>query len=241
MKENTSLSGQMPLPVRLDDSATLDNFFLSAASENRSVIEGLQLKTGERNAYLWGDAGAGVTHLIQGLCHQEASVGKNAIYLPLSELSEQDPQQLLPGLESLDFVALDEIESVLGNADWEEQLFHLFNKIHAGTGRMIFGAHCPPTHLQLGLADLGSRFGSLLIFRVQKLTDEELVKALIFRAKRRGMDLSGQVAEFLATRFSRSLKDQFNYLDQLDRASLAEQRKLTIPFVKSVLEAQKND
>ena len=59
--------------------------------------------------------------------------------------------------------------------------------------------------------------------------------ALQLRAKGRGMEMSDEVAKFILSRAPRDTNDLFHLLDHLDDASLQQQRKLTIPFVKDVL------
>lgn len=230
-------SGQLSLPVRLDDSATLENYYVTSNSPNESVLQ--SLKTADaQSLYLWGSEGAGVTHLLQGLCHQADKLNQTSIYIPLSDVSEEFPALVLEGLENMDQVCLDELDSVVDSKDWSEQLFHLFNKAMSSRCRLAFGATMSPMHLNSPLADLQSRLSSLLVHRVDRLSDEEMNQALIFRARRRGMDMPESVAEYLVTRFSRKLSDQFSALDALDAASLIEKRKLTIPFVKSTLKGQ---
>lgn len=228
-------SGQLTLPVQLDDSATLENFYVPEGSANEATLEAIDARESQ-SLYIWGGEGAGITHLLQGLCHQADQYALASIYIPLNELAADSPEQVLAGLESLDLVCLDELESVVTDEQWAEQLFHFYNRAALAGSKIAFGARSSPTHLQTPLADLHSRLCSLLIHRVDKLSDDEIVQALVFRALRRGLDMSESVAEYLVTRFSRKLSDQFKALDVLDHASLAEQRKLTVPFVKSILE-----
>jgi DnaA family protein len=61
---------------------------------------------------------------------------------------------------------------------------------------------------------------------------------LRLRASRRGLDLSDEAAVYLLHRVPRDLHSLFGVLDQLDDASLAAQRRLTIPFLREVLDAR---
>ena len=47
--------------------------------------------------------------------------------------------------------------------------------------------------------------------------------------------MSAEVAFYIVTRAPRSLEHLLELLDTLDKASLAEQRALSIPFVKQAL------
>ena len=69
-----------------------------------------------------------------------------------------------------------------------------------------------------------------------QLKDADKQAALQLRAKVRGLELSDDVAQFLILRLSRDTHVLFSKLGELDAASLAEQRKLTIPFVKKALD-----
>jgi DnaA family protein len=60
--------------------------------------------------------------------------------------------------------------------------------------------------------------------------------SLACRARGRGLELPDETAQFLLRRFPRDLPTLFALFDTLDTASLIEQRRLTIPFVKSVLD-----
>jgi DnaA family protein len=61
------------------------------------------------------------------------------------------------------------------------------------------------------------------------------MKALQLRAQQRGLALSNEVTHYLLTHVSRSMSDLVVLLDKLDYESLAEQRKLTIPFIKKYM------
>ncbi len=70
---------------------------------------------------------------------------------------------------------------------------------------------------------------------IKQLSDSDKVLALQFRANQRGMQLSVEVAKFLINRQARDMASLISSLDKLDKASIREQRKITIPFIKEVL------
>ena len=67
------------------------------------------------------------------------------------------------------------------------------------------------------------------------MSDDDKAQALVKRTKMRGLELSDECARFLLTRLSRDMRTLLDVLDKLDHASMAAQRKLTIPFIKSTL------
>ena len=81
-----------------------------------------------------------------------------------------------------------------------------------------------------------SRLGWGLTYVLRPLDEPGVLEALACRARARGLELPGETAQFLLRRFPRDLPTLCSLLDTLDTASLVEQRRLTVPFVKSVLE-----
>jgi DnaA family protein len=62
------------------------------------------------------------------------------------------------------------------------------------------------------------------------------MELLMCSAEQRGLKLSPEIALFLLHRLPRDIHSLVRLVEQLDYASLAAQRKLTIPFVRQVLQ-----
>ena len=155
--------------------------------------------------------------------------------MPLDELAEYSPA-VLDSMEQLPLVALDNIQAVTGNPEWEEALFHLFNRIRDRQGHLLIAADNSPKSIGVNLPDLVSRLTWGMTYQVEPLEDEDKVQALLLRAKRRGLNMGDDVARFILTRGPRDMQGLFDLLDKLDQASLSAQRKLTIPFIKAELD-----
>ncbi len=219
--------------IRLQDNATFENFY---AKQNQQVFAFLHdlFLSDENYTYLWGNTGAGCSHLLQASCHNAHDLNKQAMYLPLKEFIHLTPD-VFENLEIMDLVAIDDIQCVAGKANWEEALFHLFNRLRANKCYLIIGANTPPNSLNILLPDLLSRLTWGITFKLNGLIDDDKVAALCMRATHRGMHMPEEVANYLLRHYSRTTSHLFTALDKLDLASLAQQRKLTIPFVKQVL------
>ncbi len=130
----------------------------------------------------------------------------------------------------------DDLQVVIGKREWEEALFVLYKPRPSRKATLLIGANAPPLQLNYLLPDLKSRLSSGLIFQIQELSDEEKISALRLRAQLRGLELSEEVGEYLLLRRApRELPKLIALLEELDRASLIAQRKLTVPFVKEKL------
>ena len=217
---------QLPLAVRLNDSATFDNFF---ATGNETAVHDLKATT-HQFIYLWGVSGTGKTHLLQAACH---AVGSGSAYLPLGE--EGIVPEMLEGLEQLSLLCLDNVDAIVGDVAWETALFHLFNRLRDLDHQLIVSANTSPATLSLQLADLKSRFSWGISYQLAELSDADKVLAMQERAHRRGMHLPTEVAEYLLKRYPRDMVSLFELIERLDEGSLVAQRKITIPFVRELL------
>ncbi len=226
-------SQQLTLPITTSELPSFDNFVVGSNEEVVTHLKTLSLEQHQSLFYLYGKKGCGVSHLLQSmvnLCDQKKQL---ALYISLSEL-ELEPD-LLNGLESSSLLCLDHLESIIARADWQEALFHLFNRVKDSGHSLIFGGQNLPRNLPIQLPDLVSRLNSMVRFHIHDISDQDKERVLIQRATAYGLNCPKEVAVYLISRVSRDLNQLMKNLDRLEQASLATKRPLTIPFVKEIL------
>lgn len=229
---------QLGLSLRLRDDATFGNFH-AGEGNNRLVLQALQAALGHSGPqviYLHGAPGSGRSHLLQALCHEAAQRQQTAIYLPLAELAAMDPAGLLHGLEQLDIVCLDDLAAVAGEAGWQEALFHAMNRLRDARRLLVVAAEKPPAAAGITLPDLQSRLAAATVFRLEAPADSDRRVLLQQRAAARGLVLDEDAAQFLLMRAPRGTGELLALLERLDQEALVQQRRLTIPFIKSVMQ-----
>lgn len=226
---------QLSLAVKLDDQATFDNFYAPRGTPQHLASLVLQ-DEGQQFAFVAGAPGTGLSHLLQAAC-QRTALGRNAgaVYLPLSELGDYSPQDILEGLESATLVCLDDLQLVAYKPDWQEPLFNFFNRCREAGTKLVMAAHGVPDELDVLLPDLLSRLKSGVILQLLQYKQDDQRRLLQHRASMRGLYLSNEVAVFLLNRLPRDSQGLMAALETLDGASLQEQRRLTLPFVKDTL------
>lgn len=223
------MTQQLTLNIQLRDDATFENYF---SGSNDAVVYNLKSQT-EPYVFLFGDNGTGKSHLLQAACLQE---GKNALpvaYLPLKEPGLMP--EMLDGLEEMSLIALDDIQTVMGDEAWEHALFNLYNRVREKGANMLVSSTAPLAALNIKLADLKSRLSWGPIFQLNALSDAEKQLALQQRAKNRGLDLADDVVMYLLKHSPRDMSSLYSLIEKLDKASMVEKRKLTIPFIKDYL------
>ncbi len=222
---------QLPLDIILDDSAKFNNFF---SAENNQLVSRLKNinQTKDNLIFVWGNTDSGKTHLAQALCHQFDSQDFSVAYIPLTN-SLLSPE-ILNGIGEMNLVCLDDLDSIVGQANWEEALFDLYNLVKQLNNRLVIFSQYPPSELTLNLADLLSRFMAMEVYKINSLNEQQKQHFLQQRAQNRGLVINDDVAKFILSRQSRSLTDLIQSIEKIDEVSIAKQRKVTIPLVKEI-------
>ncbi|MDH4126117.1 MAG: DnaA regulatory inactivator Hda [Gammaproteobacteria bacterium] len=223
---------QLALPLQLADHAVFASFLPDGNETAVVMLRELAAGGGDRGCWLWGAASTGKTHLLQAVCEQ---AGDQSVYVPLGLLRDAGPA-LLEGLASRALICLDDIDAVAGRSAWERALFILYNQVAEANGRLVAAAQSAPRASDFLLPDLKSRLTALPAFQLQSLDDDATRRALQLRAAHRGLDLPDDTAHFLLSRSRRDMTSLYGLLDRLDGEALRAQRRLTIPFVKRVLD-----
>jgi len=228
------MNRQLPLSIQLNDEATFTNFCFGDNTLLNQQLQATLDGTGDRLLYLWGAPGSGKSHLLQACC-QALKSPQSAIYLPLKSLIEWGPA-VIDGIEEQALICIDDIETIAGHKDWEEALFHLYNRVRDHEqATLIMTSQSPPLQTKLLLPDLRSRLSWGLVIQLLELGDTGKINSLKLRARQRGFELPTTVGYFLINRCGRNMHDLEALLNRLDEASLIAQRRITIPFVKHIL------
>jgi DnaA family protein len=231
------MNKQLALSIKIKDEATFADFNFAGNELLQNQLAATLQTSSDKFLYLWGINGCGKSHLLQACCHATSPL-QSAIYLPLCNLKEWGPQSI-EGLELQSIVCIDDIETIAGDAAWEEALFHLYNRIKdQEEGILIVTSTKPPAQSGLKLLDLRSRLSAGLTLQIHELTDDEKIHTLQQHATKRGFYLPDSVGQYLITRCARNMHDLQEILNTLDEVSLQAHRKITIPFVKDVLQLQ---
>lgn len=225
---------QLALPFEFKPAFGFEHFHAGNNREPVAHLRAAALGRGERLIVLWGDAGSGKTHLLNACCQSAFNSGRRIHYLPLAEVRDLGPE-LLDGADHADLVCLDDIDRVAGDRAWEAGLFELFNRLRDADGQLILSAALPPGTWPIDLPDLASRFAWGLTLRLNPLDDADKLVALTRYATSLGMELPPAAGRYLLAHCRRDLSILRRTLDRLDGASLAAQRRLSVPFIKRVL------
>jgi len=225
---------QLPLSVELRAETDFNEYLPGPNAEAVAAVAGWAIGNGHDFLYLFGPPGTGKTHLLQAACRSAIDLSATAIYLPLGQAGLEPA--VLDELERADLVALDDLQSVAGDADWEYALFALYNRLLEARRRLLVSANAPAAEVPIHLPDLRSRLTWGPGYRLRPLTESDCERLLLLSAKRRGLQLGSNAVGYILRRCPREPRNLLALLDRLDKATLSRKRRPTVPLIRELLQ-----
>jgi DnaA family protein len=139
------------------------------------------------------------------------------------------------GFAHCDVLAIDNLDAIAGNPEWEACFYQVINRCRDGEYRFLFTLTHKVDHLETSLDDFRSRLQWGLMLQLPSSSESEIREILRRRALLNGIELSDEVISYLMNHYARDLSAQMDILRRLDGASLSQQRKVTIPLIKQAL------
>ena len=210
---------QLILDLLPESLPSLDNFVPGGNGEALAALTAwLAGALPETSFCLWGEAGAGRTHLLaaSGFCHIDAAADP-----ALGGLADDDCPLAVDNVEALD-------------GEGQITLFNRFNRLKMAGGRLLTAGPQPPAHLALR-DDLRTRLGSGLIYRLLPLSDDEKAAALAAQAKERSLKLPPECIGYLLRHAPRDMRTLSAVVAALDRHTLEHKRAVTLPLLRELL------
>ena len=214
---------QVPLAFPLRERFTLDRFVVGGNTELLASVG--RPVDGFHCAWVWGRPGSGKSHLLQAISHETGGA-----FVPATEIPNAG------GYEVFDRVLVDDIHAWIGDRDSEEALISLYNNRLQNRLVLVVTARKPPGELCFALPDLASRLRASACFELLPPSDEAAGAVLQRAAQDRGFELDAKAVSFLLSRTDRNLAALLRLLETIDVESLSAQRRVTVPFIKQVLE-----
>ncbi len=235
MSSSSGLPRQIPLRFGNFQQYDFDRFLPCGQSELVELLTHIAMGQSRHHVYVWGPPSSGKSHLLQAACKKASESGLQVAYVPLNHIAEFSPD-MLHDLGTLDLVCVDALENLSTHVTWQQSLVWLYNELRDNHHSMLIAGRDAPHAVQLELDDLRSRLAWDQVFQLRQANDDVKKDIMRQHAADHAYDLPEDIIEFLMNRVDRDLSSLIDLLEKLDEASLAEKRKLTIPFIKSIIE-----
>jgi DnaA regulatory inactivator Hda len=220
------MTRQYPLPLPHREAMEADDFMVTASNGEAAAWLDKWPDWPAHCLVIYGPAGAGKTHLAHVWQAQAA-----ARLIDAKTIAEEDIATL-----KAQAVAIDDAEKAAGERAREEALLHLYNMLRENKGYLLLTARQAPAHWEIGLPDLRSRLLAVPAVALGA-PDDELVAALLVKQLRdRQIEVGMEVIDYLVPRLDRTPEAIRKLVAALDRASLAEGRRITVALARKVLD-----
>ncbi|GAC14540.1 DnaA regulatory inactivator Hda [Aliiglaciecola lipolytica] len=231
---------QISLDVDLPDEQTFESLVVGS---NSLVYQHCRLLLTQGDAsdlpfltYISGATATGKSHLLVALSHEAAQQNISHFYLALDQALSY-PHTILEGMENIQLLCIDNLQYIQNSPEWQRALFDLINRIHeTQLCKLVISCDRGPKQVQFALADLVSRLAWGISFSLSTLNDEDALKALHIKAKQRGISISNESLQFLISHAKRDMHSLVAALDELQLKGVEEKRRISIPFIKQVLD-----
>jgi len=230
-------SEQLALNVNLKEGLRFESFFCAEGSANSETVKILQNfieSSVHQQNIVWGESQSGKTHLLQACCAKQSGSISAVNYIPLKVLAIHGPDVLI-GLSHAPLVVVDDVDEIIGDKAWETALFNLINLTRDNNQRLLMSSRINPRLIDCVLPDLASRLIWGGSYQIHILGDDDKPWALKFKAEQRGFDLNDHVVDYLLRHYPRNIESLMGMLNILDKESLRQKTKITVPFIKQVL------
>ncbi|KQZ43156.1 DnaA regulatory inactivator Hda [Duganella sp. Root1480D1] len=217
---------QLVLDLGAEPVCTLESFEVGRNAEVAALMRQFAERSSrEHFAYLWGEIGAGKSHLLKALASSDRARYISPFSIETEFLYSPD----------VDLYLLDDCEKLSPVAQIDA--FALFNEIRANNAFMVSAGSVAPAVLPVR-EDLRTRMGWGLVYQIHGLTDEEKLATLTQMAEARGLTLSPGVLPYLLSHFQRDMVSLSSMLDSLDQYSLETKRPITLPLLREWLQEE---
>lgn len=222
---------QQPLPLPLPNNQTLENFV--KGSPNHEVFQWINLwpNLPMQGVIIHGESNCGKTHIARGFQQKT-----NGLYLsPEDFMSLSSPITIFEKKPTVLIIDDYDLISV------EKTLFHIYNLAKERQTPLLFFGKQSASIKSFSLADLRSRLRSLHTIPILS-PDETFFKDLLkARIDCLGLHYTQDVCEYLFRRLERTYEAIHKIILSIDYLTLVQQRPLTVPLLREILETERNN
>ena len=236
---------------KLHPDYTFDNFVVGPSNRlaHASCVAVSQSPGKTYNPlFLYGNSGLGKTHLLHAVCSETKKKYEKAVIQFLScedfvnrfisAIEEGDLSGFQRQFRTVDTLVIDDVQFLREREQSQEEFFHTFNALYNGGKQIILSADSSPTEIPSLEERLISRFNWGLVSRIDPPTYETRVAIVQKKAHLRGLTVSKDIAEYIATKVHANIRELEGALTTLYAVATTTGKKITLELAKMALEGQ---
>ena len=229
MKETKVKKDQIPINFSFISNKGFNNYVIG---KNNFIVKTLEIFAKDAPAsiiFLKGNKSSGKSHLCLSVI---ALSNKSICFLNKSNVVNVELDNIL----SHDLLIIDDIDQIISEYSVEEKLFSAINDFILNKKNILVTSTKALDDIKFNLLDLYSRLKWDQVLQIPELTDDDKIKVLQKIARERGWELPAHVCDYILRHYKRDLYFLCNCIKFLDEASLSLKKKITIPFIKKIIE-----
>jgi chromosomal replication initiator protein len=233
---------------RLVPHYTFDNFVVGPSNEVAfKAAQAISAAPGRRfnPVFVYGGVGLGKTHLINAIAHDLLTRSRRIrlaclsaeafMNVLISSLRHDRMNGFRDRFREVDALILDDIQFLAGKERTQEEFFHTFNALHGGGRQIVLTSDKAPMAINGLEHRLRSRFEGGLIADIHPPTFEMRLAILQAKATRQGVELSPEVAQFLARMTGPSVRELEGTLNRLSANAGVRGLPITLSLAEEVV------
>ena len=234
--------------TRLDPRYTFESF-IQGKSNAQATAAAQQVAESPGVAYnpllIYGASGLGKTHLMHAAGNALLSRGQNVrvMYMPseqwmnefISALRHNTSEEFKSKYRTADALLIDDIQFFAKKTQTQEEFFHTFNSLMDGRKQIILTCDRYPKDLDEMEDRLKSRFSSGLTVSVEPPDLETRVAILLSKAEQFQLELSNDVAFFVAQHVRSNVRELEGVLLRLSAGVRLQGAPITVDFARQTL------
>jgi len=215
----TRQAAASPAPA-IKATNTFENFIVGPENE---MAHGASLAVAKEPGHYYnplfihGPTGLGKTHLMHAIAHSVYAANPQAriAYISSETFTNDFIQALQAGnvaafrrrYRELDLLLIDDIHFLAGKESTQDEFFHTFNELHNNHKQVVLTSDRPASEIAKLQERLVSRFQWGMVCSIQAPGLETRIAILRKKAAARGLELQPEIAEFIAFRIARNVRN----------------------------------
>jgi len=235
-------------PPAIKATNTFENFIVGPENE---MAHGASIAVAKDPGHVYnplfihGPTGLGKTHLMHAIAHSLYASNPRARIAYIS--SETFVNDFISSLQSgsvapfrrkyreLDLLLIDDIQFLAGKESTQDEFFHTFNELLNNHKQVVLTSDRPASEIAKLQDRLVSRFQWGMVASIQAPSLETRIAILRKKAQARGMELQPEIAEFIASRIARNVRNLEGAVTRIVGLSGMTRKPLDLPQVEKLL------
>lgn len=235
--------------TKLSDRFTFENFVVGPSNQLAAAAAAAVADNPGKQynpLFIYGGTGLGKTHLLHAIGNRIRARDPKlrVVYLSAEQFLNEFVVLLKRGQmeefrrryrEGVDVLMMDDIQVLKKAQETQNEFFHTFNDLHDSGKAIILTSDIHPNELPNIESRLRTRFTSGLTADVYEPPFEVRIAIIKRKAEQEGVNLPDDVAQFVASKVTRSVRDLEGALTRLAAHATLTGRALSTAYAEEVL------